>query len=89
LRILAVSDIHGSYDNVDVILSHELSCDVLIIGGDLTTYGTASEAAAAIKHIQSFGKPVFAVGGNMDPPQLDDTFVQLGVSINGRGCRIQ
>jgi Icc-related predicted phosphoesterase len=85
LRILAVSDVHGSYNNVDVILSHEASCDVLIIGGDLTTYGTAGEATTAIKHIQSFGKPVFAVGGNMDPPQLEDTFVQLGVSINGRG----
>lgn len=85
MRILALSDIHGSYEDVDVILSKEASYDVLIIGGDLTTLGTDSEAGAAIKHLQSFGKPVFAVGGNMDPPQLDETFAQLGVSINGTG----
>ena len=85
MRILAVSDIHGSYDDLDAILSREASCDVLVIGGDLTTLGTEGEAEAAIKHLQSFGKPVLAVGGNMDPPQIDETFVQLGVSINGRG----
>jgi Icc-related predicted phosphoesterase len=85
LRILAVSDIHGSYDDLDVILFKETSCDVLVIGGDLTTLGTEGEAEAAIKHLLSFGKPVLAVGGNMDPPPLDETFAQLGVSINSRG----
>lgn len=60
--------------------------DILVIGGDLTTYGTVPEAVMAIHELRSFAKPLVVVAGNMDPPELDDLFMALGVSINGRGC---
>ena len=86
--ILALSDIHGSYKKMLEIISSNSTADVIIIAGDLTTYGSAKEAEDAIKQLQSFNKPVFVVAGNMDPIELDDTFAQLGVSINGRGVVI-
>ena len=85
MRILAVADIHGAYDNVSSLLERESSIDILVVGGDLTTFGTPHEATRAIRQFQEFGKPVLVVGGNMDPPELDETFDQLGVSINARG----
>jgi Predicted phosphoesterases, related to the Icc protein len=56
-----------------------------VIAGDLTTHGTAQEAETAIRQLQETAKPVLVVAGNMDPPELDDLFFRLGVSINGQG----
>lgn len=85
MRILAFSDIHGSYKRVEEILSHESSFDALIIAGDLTTVGSPKEAETAIRRFQQYGKPLFVVAGNMDLPELETTFMNLGVSINARG----
>jgi putative phosphoesterase len=85
MRILAFSDIHGSYKKVEEILSKESSCDALIIAGDLTTVGSPQEAEMAIRQFRRHGKPLFAVAGNMDLPELEATFLSLGVSLNARG----
>ncbi len=88
MRIVAFTDIHGSYSRVIDILSKESLFDVVIVGGDLTTVGTPEEARGAIKQFQKFGKPVLAVAGNMDLPELDETFDKLRVSINAKGVVI-
>ena len=85
MRILAFSDIHGSYKKVDEILSKESGYDSIVIAGDLTTVGSNEEAGNALRLFQSHGKPVYAVAGNMDPMELEGTFEILGVSINARG----
>jgi Icc-related predicted phosphoesterase len=84
MRILAVTDVHGAYSQVVSLLGLD-AFDVLVIGGDLTTFGNSKEASNAIRQFQEFQKPVLVVGGNMDPPDLDETFDHLGVSINARG----
>lgn len=85
MRIIAFTDIHGSYARVQEILAKEKTVDAVIIGGDLTTVGTPKEAVEAVKLFQSFGKPLFVVAGNMDPPVLDSTFDKLKISINAKG----
>lgn len=85
MRILAFSDIHGSYRKTNEILSKELGYEAIIIAGDLTTVGSPKEAQEAITLFQSHGKPLFVVAGNMDLPELDEMFVKLGVSINAKG----
>ena len=85
MRIIALTDVHGSYDKMLTILSSETGYDAIVIGGDLTTHGTPREAEDAVKKLMSFGKPVFVVAGNMDPPAIEETFDRLGVSINARG----
>jgi len=85
VKIIAFTDIHGSYKRVDEILRSESGYDVIVVGGDLTTVGSPREAEDAITLFRSHGKPVVAVAGNMDPPVLDQTFAELDISINGRG----
>ena len=84
MQIIAFTDIHGSYKKVNEILSKEFAYDVIILGGDLTTFGSPKEAEDAVKLFQSHGKPVLVVAGNMDPPNLEETFDRLKVSINGK-----
>jgi hypothetical protein len=88
MRILAFSDIHGGYREVERVLASERSIDVVVIGGDLTTAGTAREARAAITAMLGHGKPVLAVAGNMDPPPVEEEFRLLGVSIDACGRAI-
>lgn len=85
MTILALADIHGAYDETARIIKSNPSADVIIIAGDLTTYGKPAEAESAIVRLQRFGKPVFVVAGNMDPPELEGVFESLKVSLNGRG----
>ena len=85
MRIIAFSDVHGSYDRLEEILRKESSFDAVIIGGDLTTHGTAEEAGSVIRRLQKFGKPLVAVAGNMDLPSFDSAYETLGVNINAKG----
>ncbi len=85
LGILAFTDIHGAYEKVERILSRESHVDLVILGGDVTTYGSRKEAEAALDRFQKFEKPLLVVAGNMDPPDLDELFLERGVSINGKG----
>lgn len=85
MRIIAFTDIHGAVDRVEGILGKEKNFDVIVVGGDLTTFGTESEAEEAVLRLLAFDRPLFVVAGNMDPVPLEQTFVRLGVSANARG----
>jgi Icc-related predicted phosphoesterase len=87
MKILAFTDIHGSYRKVDQILA-KVSSDVIVIGGDITTMGTPPEARTAIEGWKKFGHPLLAIAGNMDPPEIDGALEGSGVSINGRGVKV-
>ncbi len=88
MKILAVTDIHGSYKKVVEILDRELP-DILIIGGDLTTSGTIKEVEDAVKQFFTHCKSIFCVAGNMDFPEHDELFYSLGISLNSRGVIIK
>jgi uncharacterized protein len=85
MRIVAFTDVHGSYGRLEEILRTESSFDAIIIGGDLTTQGTTDEAGSVIRRLQELHKPVLAVAGNMDSPSFDSTYESLGVNINAKG----
>ena len=84
MKILALTDIHGSFGRAAEIINKE-SADVTVIGGDLTTVGSVKEAEEAVRQFQQLSRHVLCVAGNMDLPQHDELFVRLGVSLNGRG----
>ena len=85
MKILALTDIHGSYDRMQAIIAANPDVDVIVLGGDVTTYGTSAEISGAVNQAKATGKRILAVCGNMDPPELEASLVSLGVSLNGRG----
>ncbi len=87
MKILAFTDIHGSYKKVGETLSR-VSSDVIVLGGDLTVGGTPAEVERVIVEWKKFGRPLLAVAGNMDSQEIDETLQAEGVSINGRGVTI-
>ncbi len=83
--VIAFSDIHGAYREVERVIASRPEIDAVVIGGDLTTAGTAREAREAIQALVGYGKRVMAVAGNMDPRPVEEEFRALGVSIDACG----
>lgn len=84
MKILALTDIHGAYSTASAIIVAETP-DVVVVGGDLTTVGSMREAADALALFGKGCATILVVAGNMDLPEHDDMFFQMGCSINGRG----
>lgn len=86
MRIAYVVDIHGHFDAVGRAIEETGPVDVLVVGGDITTFGTPDDAELAIEGWRPLASTLLAVAGNCDSPRIDERLVELGVSIDGRGA---
>lgn len=85
MRIAYLVDIHGRFEAVPEALAEIRDVDLLIIGGDITTGGTADDAERAIEGWRPLAPRLLAVAGNMDSAAIDARLAELGVSLDGRG----
>jgi Icc-related predicted phosphoesterase len=69
MRILVVSDIHGSDKAMDEIRRKVKACtpDILVVCGDITHFGPSSQAR---EFLDSVNIPTLAVPGNCDPTDV-------------------
>ena len=69
MKLLVVSDIHGSEGAMDMIVAKASSLrpDLVVVCGDITHFGPATQAKAFLDKV---GSPTFAVPGNCDPPEV-------------------
>jgi Icc-related predicted phosphoesterase len=88
VRIAYVVDVHDRSDAVIHAAARIGEIDVLVVGGDLTTYGTPDDAERAVELWRALAPRLLAVAGNCDSPAIDERLVELGVSIDGRGVTI-
>jgi Icc-related predicted phosphoesterase len=85
VRIAYVADVHDRFDAVPQVLDQIGSVDVLVVGGDITTYGGPDDAERAIELWRPLAPTLLAVAGNMDSRAIDARLLELGVSIDGCG----
>lgn len=85
MRIAYVVDVHDRFEAVGQALSETGPVDVLVVGGDITTFGTPDDAEHAVELWRPLAPRLLAVAGNCDSPAIDARLVELGVSIDGRG----
>ena len=85
MKIIYVVDVHEDYAAVARAVNAAGAPDLLIVGGDITTAGTADEAALAVEGWRSLATRLLAVAGNMDSPATDARLASLGVALDGRG----
>ena len=88
MRIAYVVDVHGRFDAVPEAVAAIGPVDALIVGGDITTAGSADDAEGAIESWRPLAPRLLALAGNMDSPEIDARLVALGVSLDGRGTVI-
>lgn len=86
MRLLCITDIHGDRERYRTILDREANqVDVIVLGGDITNFGTPRDADWFIATARQTGKPIVAVAGNCDSAQIDKYLADEGVSVSGYG----
>lgn len=83
--ILAISDLHGNVRALRRILDRAGDCDVILLAGDLTHFGSASDVEPIIDQCRQKVPNVYAVAGNCDTRQVVDRLDELGVHLAGKG----
>lgn len=85
MRIGYVVDVHDRFEAVGRAISETGPVDVLVVGGDITTFGGPDDAKRAVELWRPLAPRLLAVAGNCDSPEIDERLVELGVSLDGRG----
>jgi uncharacterized protein len=89
MRLLTLTDLHGNDAALNAILEAAGPVDIMLLGGDITNFGSPQDAERLVRRAQSTGTPVWAVAGNCDSAEIDQRLVELGVSLHGRGVIYQ
>jgi Icc-related predicted phosphoesterase len=89
MKLLCLSDLHGDERRLCQILRAAGAADVLLLGGDLTNFGTPNQAEKLIGVAREHCPVVMAVAGNCDSPEIDQRLVELDVSLFQRGVVYQ
>lgn len=73
MRIMAIADIHGDTEKIKRLsyLIEKNDPEVIVIAGDLTRFGPTSSADKILKELYKTGKPIVAITGNGDTPEID------------------
>jgi uncharacterized protein len=85
MKIAYLVDVHDRFEAVPQAMTGIGPVDLLIVGGDITTGGTADDAARAIDGWLGLAPCLLALAGNMDSPTIDARLVDLGVGLDSRG----
>lgn len=87
MKILAVSDFHGSISSAERISgkTRMIGAEILIICGDITHFGNLFDAEKMLESIINQGVVTIFIPGNCDPRELTEKSVVAGAqSIHGR-----
>jgi len=85
MRLLCITDLHGDDWLLDAIIADAGDADALLLGGDITHFGTPNAAESLVRRAQKACSIVMAVAGNCDSLAIDRRLADLGVALMGRG----
>jgi uncharacterized protein len=85
MYLLCLTDLHGNGAMLQRIFAAVKTADMILLGGDLTNFGTPEDAERMVRQAQTLGAPVLAVAGNCDSADIDGRLLELGVSLHARG----
>ncbi len=88
MRFLVLADIHGHQRFLRAIVRTEPAWDAAVIVGDLTQAGGPEEAKAVLTLLEPTGRPIVAVPGNLDRPEVLGCLESSGYSVHGTGVVI-
>lgn len=87
--LLAMTDLHGRREMLDGILKAAGPVDAILLGGDLTNFGTPQQAAELLACARQPGVPVWAVAGNCDSAEIERLLFDEGVGLHARAVVVE
>lgn len=90
MKILVTSDFHGSQEAFHRAASkaRSIQADVIVACGDITHFGSLSNAQKLLQPLTALKTPILCVPGNCDPPELVKAQINGVTCIHGK-CQIQ
>lgn len=83
MLILSVTDLHGT-NSVPLTARNDFeSADLVVLTGDLTTFGDERRAEQTLRIFQALNPNVVAVPGNCDTPAVNEFLRSKGVNLHG------
>lgn len=81
MKLLIVSDIHGSIEMLQKLLQRENNAQGILVGGDITHFGGRKQAVPLVNLLRSLSVPVAAVHGNCDRASVAELLSEEGLSV--------
>ncbi|MHC5118551.1 MAG: metallophosphoesterase family protein [Planctomycetota bacterium] len=81
VKILVLADIHGYTKKIPLLTEAAKACDVILLAGDITDFGSKAQAQSVLEALNELGRPVLGVSGNCDPPEAEEVLRQQGVCL--------
>jgi Icc-related predicted phosphoesterase len=85
MRLVCITDLHGALPTLERVLAQAGKLDAVLLGGDITHFGSPVDAELAVRVAQRHAPLVLAVVGNTDSAAIEQHLMDLGVSAHGRG----
>ena len=89
MQIVALSDIHNvdvSGEEVETAIS---AADLVIISGDITTFGGRSRAEAILDGLKALNNSIYGIIGNCDTSPVGVVLDEYGFSVGGKSIEHQ
>ena len=86
MKIIALTDIHGHLDYLPQIAGGLAGADLVLIAGDLTTFGGQPHAHRIVSSLEKHNPNILAVGGNCDQQAVEEYLHLCEIALDGR-CR--
>lgn len=84
MKIVAIADIHGRIDRLDIAREDMAAADLTVLTGDVTNFGRREQAARMIGPIEQSAREVLAVPGNCDYPEVEAYLTERGFNLDRR-----
>lgn len=88
MKIIAIVDIHGNNHPIEKIRDELEAADLVLIGGDLTHFGSGEQAEELIESIRISNNNILAVTGNCDQKSVDEYLAKEKINLHGRTKKI-
>ncbi len=90
MKILAISDLHGSTHKALNNYLDNNKVDLIVIAGDITHFGPVELAEDILNDISSYNIPVVAIPGNCDPHEINSQLDNSrAINIHGKSTTIK
>lgn len=88
MKIISLTDIHGRVQAADRIAAELRAADLVILPGDLTTFGKRDEATRIVDAVRAHNPNVLAVMGNCDCPEVEQYLTEEGLCLHRTHKRV-
>lgn len=84
MNIIALPDLYDDIGEIPLLGSALSAVDLILLVGDFTNGGSASEARKVLDLLRGFNPNVLVIPGNLDSPEVEDYLSRTGIILNRR-----